>query len=113
MQIVLLLIGIVVGVIIGFLVGKQKTQATTLDTSELDKKIAGLETEKLLLKKDIEHATTEKENLRKDFENKKTELLKEKEFVLQNPDSLLFNRFNNSVLLDCFILFIIWNIGFL
>ena len=83
MQIVLLLIGIVVGVIIGFLVGKQKTQATTLDTSELDKKIAGLETEKLLLKKDIEHATTEKENLRKDFENKKTELLKEKEFVLQ------------------------------
>ncbi len=82
MQIVLLLIGIVVGLVIGFLVGRQKNSATYLDTSELDKKLAALETDKLLLRKDVEHAGTEKETLRKEFENKKIELLKEKEFIL-------------------------------
>ncbi len=51
MQIVLLLIGIVVGLVIGFLVGRQKNSATYLDTSELDKKLAALETDKLLLRK--------------------------------------------------------------
>jgi DNA recombination protein RmuC len=84
MQIVLLLIGIVVGVVIGFLVGKQKTPDNVIDTSDFDKKITALETDKLLLKKDVEHAASEKENLRKEFENKKTELLKEKETVLND-----------------------------
>jgi DNA recombination protein RmuC len=82
MQIVFLLIGIVVGLVIGFLVGKQKNPVTTLDTSELDKKLTALETDKLLLRKDVEYTASEKENLRKEFENKKTELLKEKEFIL-------------------------------
>jgi DNA recombination protein RmuC len=82
MQIVLLLIGIVIGFVIGFLFNKQKNTTGPPDNSELDKKINLLETEKLLLKKDVEHTLNEKENLRKEFENKKTELLKEKEFVL-------------------------------
>ncbi|HXD94832.1 MAG TPA: DNA recombination protein RmuC, partial [Bacteroidia bacterium] len=82
MQILFLIIGIVVGVVIGFLFGKQKSGKT--DTSEFDKKIAALETDKLLLKKDVEHATTEKENLLKEFETKKAELLKEKEAVLND-----------------------------
>ena len=82
MQIVLLLIGIVVGFAIGFLISKQKNPTPTLDTSEFDKKISGLETDKLLLRKDVEHTASEKENLRKEFENKKIELLKEKEFVV-------------------------------
>jgi len=82
MQIVLLLIGIVVGFVIGFLISKQKNSTTALDSSESDKKIAVLETDKLLLRKDIEHTANEKENLRKEFENKKIELLKEKEFVI-------------------------------
>jgi DNA recombination protein RmuC len=84
MQIVLLLIGIVVGVVIGFLIGKQKSGGNGLDTSELDKKITTLETDKLLLKQDVQYTATEKENLRKEFENKKIELLKEKETVLND-----------------------------
>jgi len=84
MQILFLIIGIVIGLVIGFLVAKQKNPNNVLDTSELDKKIAALETDKLLLKKDVEHAATEKETLRKEFENKKTELVKEKEVVLND-----------------------------
>ena len=84
MQILFLVIGIVVGLVIGFLFGKQKSPNNILDTSEFDKKIATLETDKLLLKKDVEHAANEKETLRKEFESKKTELVKEKEIVLND-----------------------------
>jgi DNA recombination protein RmuC len=84
MQIVLLIIGIIVGFVIGFLVSKQKKTTSTLDTSESDKRIAALETDKLLLKKDVEHSVNEKETLRKEFENQKASLLKEKEIVVND-----------------------------
>jgi|SRR6185437_4725256 len=84
MQILFLIIGIVVGAVIGFLVAKQKAPSNVLDTSEFEKKITALETDKLLLKKDVEHVATEKETLRKEFESKKVELLKEKDNVLND-----------------------------
>ena len=82
MQIVLLLIGILVGFLIGFLISKQKNSTHAIDISEFEKKITALETDKLLLKKDVDHSLNEKENLRKEFENQKISLLKEKELVL-------------------------------
>lgn len=99
MQIVLLLIGIVVGVVIGFLLGKQKSPTTTFDTSELDKKINALETEKLLLKKDGENAAKEKENLKLEFESRKAELVKEKENVATelNAERAALSNANNRL----------------
>ena len=100
MQIVFLLIGIVVGVVIGFLVAKQKKQEDgVFDTSDYDKKITALETEKLLFKKDIENASKEKENLKQEFENRKAELVKEKEIITTelNAERAALNNANNRL----------------
>src|ERR1700749_2504876 len=100
MQIVFLLIGIVVGGVIGFLVAKQKKQEDgVFDTSDYDKKITALETEKLLFKKDIENASKEKENLKQEFENRKAELVKEKEIITTelNAERAALNNANNRL----------------
>ncbi len=63
MEIALLLVGIVVGIAIGFLLNKLQKPKSELDTAEWDKKITTIETEKLLLKKDVEHSVNEKNSL--------------------------------------------------
>ncbi len=67
MEIALLLIGLVVGFAIGFLLRKSQKPKNELDSGEWDKKIAYLETEKLLVKKDFEHARIEKSTLVNDL----------------------------------------------
>jgi len=67
MEIVLLLIGLVVGSALGFLLSKSQKPKGELDSAEWDKKITTLETEKLLIKKDVDHAIAEKNILVNDL----------------------------------------------
>lgn len=74
MEIVLLLVGIVVGFAIGFLLSKLQKPKSELDTAEWEKKISTLETEKLLFKKDVEHAVSEKNTLVNDLNAEREKL---------------------------------------
>lgn len=67
MEVILLIIGLAVGFAIGFLLSKLQKPKSEIDVSEWEKKIALLETEKLLLKKDTDYAIAEKNALFNDL----------------------------------------------
>lgn len=96
MEIVFLIVGILVGAAIGYLAAKLRQPRAGADTSEFERKIASLETERTLLR-------TEKDEQKKEFEKQKQELQsgyeKDRDALrkdFEGQRSLLLNEFQTE-----------------